>query len=132
MANDDNNVVIDSKSDLDMRLSKTPGVEFMVWCLTGTTSNLKRSRGENDENVRMLERRTKKGIIFFIATKTEAVEDKIIRIIHDIGSAEQNISYIKPRKHRESKDIALAALSQVVKVTTIYNSRPIEKSRLKN
>ena len=52
MANDDNNIVIDSKSDLDMRLFKTPGVEFIVWCLTGTTSNLKRSRGENDENVR--------------------------------------------------------------------------------
>ena len=56
MVNDDNIIVIDSKPHLGMKLTKATGVEFMVSCLTGTTSNPKRAIGENDENVR--ERRT--------------------------------------------------------------------------
>ena len=115
MSSDDDNRIVELKEELDLQLAKTPGVEFLVSCVTGTTSNPKMAL--NDESS---ERRTRKGVAFFIVTRTEAIEDDIIKIIHDVGSSEHNVTYIKPRKHRESKDIALAALSQVVKVSNIH------------
>lgn len=55
--------------------------------------------------------------MYFIVTKTaEAVEDEICKVIYD-GGFDGKLTYITPRsKNRESKEIALAALSTVVKV----------------
>ena len=117
MSSDDGTKIVEMKEELDLQIAKTPGVEFLVSCVTDTTSNPKMAINSSDESS---ERRTRKGVAFFIVTRTEAIEDDIIRIIHDVGSSDHNVTYIKPRKHRESKDIALAALSQVVKVSNIY------------
>ena len=114
MSSDDDNKIVEMKEELDLQLAKTPGVEFLVSCVTGTTSNPKMAMNSSSE------KRTRKGVAFFIVTRTEAIEDDIIRLIHDVGSMDHDVTYIKPRKHRESKDIALAALSQVVKVSNIY------------
>ena len=79
--------------------------------MTGTKSNSNRaaSQEENSQTIR-------KGLAYFIVTKTEAVEDEICKAIHDDGF-DGKLSCIKPRsKNRELKEIALAALSTVVKV----------------
>ena len=81
--------------------------------MTGTKSNNNRAASQEDVNSITI----RKGLAFFIVTKTEAVEGEVCKAIYD-GGFDGKLSYIKPRsKDRESKEIALAALSTVVKVS---------------
>ena len=81
--------------------------------MTGTKSNNNRAASQEDVNSITI----RKGLAYFIVTKPEAVEDEVFKAIYD-GGFDGKLSYIKPRsKNRESKEIALAALSTVVKVS---------------
>ena len=112
--------ILEETEELDEKISKIPGVEFLISCLTGTKSNRRRAAGEGDDGGEMAQPAIRKGLAYFIATKTEAVEDEISKIIHDSGY-HGKLTYIRPRsKNRESKEIALAALMTVVKVTQSF------------
>lgn len=82
-------------------------------------------------NLESSEKRIRKGISFFIVTRTEAIEVDIIKIIHDVGSSDHNITYIKPRKHRESKDIALV-VDNFEMLTNILHDIPNKTMGLQN
>ena len=112
------NSMVEKKEELDTEIAKTPGVEFIVSCITGTMSNAKHVSREtpSDEPTTVI----KKGVAFFIVTKSEAVEDDIIKIIHDVGSSDGSVTYIRPRgKNRDSKELAMASLKVVVKVSLL-------------
>ena len=36
MSSDDDNSIVDLKEELDLQLAKTPGVEFLLSCVTST------------------------------------------------------------------------------------------------
>lgn len=104
-----------NKMMVEKDISNIAGVELVVSCLTGTSTNAKSST--NSENGGENTAEVKKGNAFFIVMRTEAVEDDVIKLIHDCGVQDQNFSYIRPRgKSRDSKELALSSLKQVVKV----------------
>ena len=106
--------IIEESELMDKKIAQIPGVELIISCLTGTKSNNNRA-ASSQEDLNSITIR--KGLAYFIVTKTEAVEDEVCKAIYD-GGFDGKLSYIKPRsKNRESKEIALAALSTVVKVS---------------
>ena len=67
MSSDDDNRIVEMKEKFNLQLAKTPGVEFLVSCVTGTTSNPKMAIMNSSS-----EKRTKNGVAFVIVTRTEA------------------------------------------------------------
>ena len=98
------------RRDLDTKLAQLKGVEFLVSCVTGLRNNSKSANDEPEEVT------IRKGVAYFIVTKSESIEDEIRRTVYD-GGFKNQVTYIRPRnKSRDSLEKGLRELKQVVKV----------------
>ena len=68
--------IIEESELMDKKIAQIPGVELIISCLTGTKSNNNRA-ASSQEDVNSITIR--KGLAYFIVTKTEAVEDEVCK-----------------------------------------------------
>lgn len=94
----------EKRENLDGVITNIPGVEFVISCLTGTTTNCR-----NIQSVRP-------GIAYVVSFKRNVIacESGVFKAIHDSGM-DATVSMIKSIK--ASKDPILQGLKQVVKVS---------------
>ncbi|XP_066920721.1 uncharacterized protein [Clytia hemisphaerica] len=100
------------RKDIDIKIGKTPGVEFVISCLTGSENNAKKKKTEEDTRE---ERKIKKGVAYFVVMKQKSIEDEIRRVIAGAGF-KSKITYIGPRgENRKATDISLSRLKTTMK-----------------
>ncbi|XP_066924435.1 uncharacterized protein [Clytia hemisphaerica] len=99
---------VSKKQFLQSKVARIPGVELVMACVTGTMSNSKKKGVAAKKNIR-------RGVAFFVTSKSEAVEDELLKQICMWG-VPMDITHVKPRcRSRDSREIALRALCTVVK-----------------
>ena len=105
---------INLRQQIDLKVAKIPGVEFLISSLTGTENNSKskKSASNRDEQQKQI----KKGVAYFIVVRQENVEDKIRQVIASLGFRSL-VTYIRPRgEDRSSSEKSLRKLCCVLKV----------------
>ena len=103
---------LEIRKDLDVNLAKTPGVDFIISCLTGTQNNKKSKKANEDGEESVI----KKGVAYFIVVRQSSVEDEVRRVISNAGY-QSTLNYICPRGvDRNSTDRSLKMLKGVMKV----------------
>jgi len=105
------------RKEIDIKIAKTPGVDFVISCITGTQNNNKRKKDE--ENPENKEAVIKKGVAYFVVVKQSNVEDEVRKVVSSAGF-NATLCYICPRGiDRNAADRSLKKLKTVLKVS--YN-----------
>ena len=102
------------RKEMDIKIAKVPGVEFIISCLTGTKNNAKKKKSAEENSSE--EDKINKGVAYFIVIKEKSIEDEIRRVISGAGF-KPKVSYTGPRgENREATDKSLNKLRITMKV----------------
>ena len=101
-------LIADKRMVLDESISSLKEVQFLISCISGTTSNA----SKNQEYGKVV----RPAISYFICVSDDKVRDKIFATLHDKGVDADVTTLQKKKKSGNTTEMTMACLKQVLKV----------------